>query len=227
MSFIGTVKQGKAYEAGYFLAHEECERKTREISQSHAQAVTGSDGSKHVPMGAFYPANDSSTVVGIVYEDVDVTEGNAAGSVVLKGVVYLDRLPAAPDSGVQSALEGKGFTFVSTAPAVTRPSYPDTLTELTVTFAESATSGKTDPTVTGYTPATGDGYKFKIGTGTSATNAPKVHAGDVLATGWTDWDGSSDITVASGDDGKYATIAIVNAAGEAIAAGSGAVDRKS
>ena len=123
MSFITDGSQGKVYAPGFFLAHEECERKTRQINQNHAQIVTGSDGSKHVPAGAFYPANNSSTVVGIVYEDVDVTTGNMPGSVVLSGTVYLDRLPADPESGVQAALEAKGFKFVETAPAVTRPDW--------------------------------------------------------------------------------------------------------
>lgn len=119
MSFIGAKETGKPYAPGWFLAHEECERKTREITQ--AMATTAADGAKYVPMGTFYPANNASTVEGIVYEDVDVTTGNMPGSVVLKGTVYLDRLPAEPDTGVQTALEGKGFTFVETAPATTRP----------------------------------------------------------------------------------------------------------
>lgn len=123
MSFIGAVEQGKTYAPGWFLAHEECERKTRQINQDHAQVVTRADGAKHVPMGAFFPANDSSTVEGIVYEDVDVSTGNMPGSVVLSGMVYLDRLPAAPASGVQAALEAKGFKFVATSPAVTRPNW--------------------------------------------------------------------------------------------------------
>lgn len=123
MSFIADGTQGKVYAPGYFLAHEECERKTRQINQNHAQVVTGTDGTKHVPMGAFYPANSSSTVEGIVYEDVDVTTGNMPGSVVLSGTVYLDRLPAAPGTGVQAALEAKGFKFVATAPTVTRPNW--------------------------------------------------------------------------------------------------------
>ena len=121
MSFISSEDQGKVYAPGWFLAHEECERKTREIAQDHAQVVTAANGAKYVPMGAFYPANNSSTVEGIVYEDVDVSTGNMPGSVVLKGTVYLDRLPASPGSGVQSALEGKGFKFISQSPAVTRP----------------------------------------------------------------------------------------------------------
>lgn len=123
MSFIASKTDSTVYAPGWFLAHEECERKTRQINQNHAQVVTGSDGSKHVPMGAFYPANDSSTVEGIVYEDVDVTTGAMPGSVVLSGTVYLDRLPAAPGSGVQSALEAKGFKFISQSPAVTRPDW--------------------------------------------------------------------------------------------------------
>lgn len=123
MSFIGAGKQGEVYAPGWFLAHEECERKTREFATNNAEVVTAADGAKYVPMGAFYPANDSSTVEGIVYEDVDVSTGAMPGSVVLKGVVYLDRLPEAPGSGVQSALEGKGFTFIDTAPTVTRPDF--------------------------------------------------------------------------------------------------------
>ena len=95
MSFIGEVVQGKGYAPGYFLAHEECERKTREMTQS--LATTAADGAKYVKMGTIYPANDA-TAVGIVYEDVDVTTGNMPGSVVLKGVVYEDRLPEAVDT---------------------------------------------------------------------------------------------------------------------------------
>lgn len=123
MSFIGTTHIGQGYAPGWFLAHEECERKTRQINQNHAQVVTDDSGGKHVPMGAFYPANDSSTVEGIVYEDVDVTTGNMPGSVVLRGTVYLDRLPSAPESGVQSALAAKGFVFITSTPEVTRPDW--------------------------------------------------------------------------------------------------------
>lgn len=122
MSYIKTPDiAGKPYAPGYFLAaNEECVRLTREIPDNHAQVVTD-DGVKYVPMGAFYPANDSATVKGIVYEDVDVTSGNMPGSVVLAGTVYLDRLPAAPASGVQAALEAVGFKFIESAPGVTRP----------------------------------------------------------------------------------------------------------
>lgn len=121
MSFIGAEKQGYIHQAGWFLADENCLRETMEIPASGA--TTGTNGGKYVKMGTFYPANNSSTVVGILYEDVDVTDGDMPGSVVTKGVVYLDRLPVSPESGVQSALEAKGFKFITSAPSVTRPDW--------------------------------------------------------------------------------------------------------
>lgn len=119
MSYIGVIEQGKAYEAGYFLAHEECERKTRQISQTGA--TTLANGAKYVKAGTIYPANDA-TAVGIVYEDVDVTAGDAAGSVVLSGVVYEDRLPVELADAAKTALEGLGFKFVE-EDEVTRPNW--------------------------------------------------------------------------------------------------------
>lgn len=90
MSFIYEKEEGKVYEAGWFLAVDELvERKTKTIAQSGA--VVAEDGAKYVPMGTAWPSNDENAV-GIVYEDVDVTSGNMAGSVVTKGVVYEDRL---------------------------------------------------------------------------------------------------------------------------------------
>lgn len=172
MSFIGEISMGVAYTPGYFLAHEECERKTRQILQAGSTDV---GGRKYVKMGTIYPANDA-TAEGIVYEDVDVTTGNMPGSVVLKGTVYEDRLPEAVDTyssatvptggnpkelglyersgsspnyvytlttdttaangktyysydgkkiaaAAKTALEGKGFIFVTAAPTVTRPDF--------------------------------------------------------------------------------------------------------
>lgn len=119
MSFIADGTSGKVYAPGYFLAHEECERKTRTIPQSLATTV---GETKYVKMGTIFPAN-GATAEGIVYEDVDVTTGNMPGSVVLSGVVYLNRLPVAPAEAAKTALEAKGFTFITTEPAVTRPNW--------------------------------------------------------------------------------------------------------
>lgn len=90
MSFI-SKSQGQAYEPGYFLAHEECTRETRQFAQNSALVETADNGGKYVPMGTAYPTNDGNAI-GIVYEDVDVTYGDMPGSVVTKGEVYEDKL---------------------------------------------------------------------------------------------------------------------------------------
>ena len=120
MSFIGNVEQGKVYAPGWFLAHEECERKTREATQ--AMATTAADGSKYVPMGTPYPSNDKDCI-GFIYEDVDVTSGNMPASVVLAGVVYEDRLPVQLNDAAKSALAAR-FTFKD-SPVVERPTDED------------------------------------------------------------------------------------------------------
>ena len=125
MSFIAE-KKGTGYEPGYFLAHEECTRETRQFIQTGA--TTTSEGGKYVPMGTIYTVEtevEGKTVtdyVGIVYEDVDVTNGNMPGSVVTKGEVYENRLPVALTEAAKTALETKGFVF-KTEPTVTRPNF--------------------------------------------------------------------------------------------------------
>lgn len=97
MSFIQNDTSSQVYAPGYFLAHEECVRETRELAQNSALVVTKADGSKYVPMGSAYPTNDGNAI-GIVYEDVDVSAGNMPGSVVTKGEVYEDRLAITGES---------------------------------------------------------------------------------------------------------------------------------
>ena len=217
MSFVqnGT---GKVYTPGWFLAEEVCSRETRTIPVTHAQVETTDNGGKYVPMGAFYPANSSSTVEGIVYEDVDVTTGAMPGSVVTKGVVYLDRLPAAPESGVQSALEAKGFKFYASVPSVSRPNFEaDSLTALTVASAAGTAVGDTKITVSGYTPGPGEGYKYKVG-----DTAESVVIGQNVSA-WTAWDGTSDITAATD---KKITMVVADSTGAAVAAGNATVTAK-
>ncbi len=121
MSFIGATEQGRVSAPGWFLDSDVgVVRKTRQIAQ--AGATDTGDGNKYVPMGTIYPANDA-TAEGIVYEDIDVTSGDMPGSVVLaaSGNVIEDRLPAAIAEAAKTALTGKGFKFIATAPAVERP----------------------------------------------------------------------------------------------------------
>lgn len=92
MSFIKrNATSGKVYAPGYFLADNEgCVRLTKEFASNSALAVE-ENGGKYVPMGTAYPSNDANAV-GITYEDVDVSEGNMPGSVIMRGTVYENRL---------------------------------------------------------------------------------------------------------------------------------------
>lgn len=217
MSFINTGRSATVYAPGYFLAHEECVRETREIPVS--MATTASDGSKYVKMGTVFPSNDGNAI-GIVYEDVDVTTGAMPGSVVTKGVVYKDRLPVALESSAASALAGLGFTLITTAPAVERPAWAGgALTTLTVNSAAGTAVGDTKITFSGYTPAATDEYVYKVG-----DSAPVIGYGEYPNDTWTEWDGSDDITATTG---KYITVAVVNAEGAVVAAGSKIVTAKS
>ena len=123
MSFIEN-SAGKVYAPGWFLGHEECERKTYGVAQS--DATTDANGGKYIPMGTLYSITTGeggsavTDYIGFVYEDVDVTSGNMPASVVTKGTVIESRLPATLTSAAKTALEAKGFTFI-TEPTVTRP----------------------------------------------------------------------------------------------------------
>lgn len=120
MSFNSTTK-GQEYAPGYFLADDEnCVRETREISQESAAVVTAENGGKYVPMGTVYPAQGDNAE-GLLYEDVDVTNGNMPGSVVTKGKVTLSLLPEQLTASTLDALSVKGFLFASKLPTVTRP----------------------------------------------------------------------------------------------------------
>ncbi len=117
MSFINH-RSGAAFGAGYFLVDDEnCTRETMTVAANHGQKVT-INGRVIVPMGAVIPAN-GATAKGILYEDIDVTDGAAPGSVVTEGTIYADRLPAALESAAASALTR--IKVVATSPAVTRP----------------------------------------------------------------------------------------------------------
>lgn len=210
MSFTAS-SSGTTFSAGFFLVDDEqCLRESTTVAQNHAQAVTR-NGRTIVPAGAVIPAN-GSTAVGILYEDIDVTDGAAPGSIVTKGVIYGDRLPAALDSAAASALTG---ITVKTTPNIVRPSIFGKFDTLTVESEAGTAAGDTKLTVTGHTLESGESYVYK----THATAAPTVRLGDDL-TGWTAWDGDDDITATTGH--KIA-VAVKGADGTAVASGSATV----
>lgn len=217
MSFNQKVN-GRGYAPGFFLASADCDRETVEVSASHAQAVTIGD-KKIVPAGAVIPSNDGNAK-GILYEDVEVTTGNMPGSLVIRGIVYEDRLPAAIESTAEAVLPG--IRVITVTPKAVRPSSfgKDTLTALTVTSVGGSASGKTDVSFTGYTPATGEKTVYKIG----ASVAPSANLGEILSIGsssgqWTAATFPLDELEATGK----ITVAVVDSANAVIAAGSATI----
>ena len=218
MAFREPSKYGTIYAPGYFLADTEgCTRETITVAANHAAVVTKADGSKFVPAGAVIPAN-GSTAVGILYEDVDVSTGAMPGSIVTRGVIYEDRLPASLDSDAVTALTG--IKVITAAPTVTRPDFNRAaLGAITVQSAAGTAVGDTKLTLSGYTPGAGESYKYKVATGT----APAVTLYEVLDNTWTAWNGTADITAATD---KKITVASVDGTGAAVAAGSATVTAK-
>lgn len=88
---------------------------------------------------------------------------------------------------------------------------------LKVVSAEGSSSGKTAITVTGYTLGSGDSYKYKV-----TDDEIVVRKGDSTASGWTSWNGSADITAATG---KHITIVVSNT-NAVVAAGETTVTAK-
>lgn len=124
MSYFDGPSKGYGWAAGHFLVDDEtCIRQTMTIPANHGQRVTRDNGRVVVPAGAVIPAN-GATAKGILYEDIDVTEGAKMGSVVTEGTVYGDRLPAAIAEAAATAMTG--IKVIAASPAVTRP-YTDVI----------------------------------------------------------------------------------------------------
>ncbi len=92
-----------------------------------------------------------------------------------------------------------------------------TLGSLTVNSAAGTAVGDTKITYSGYSLGSGESLKYKVG-----DTAPAVTYGQSLRT-WTSWDGSADITAATG---KKITVAVVDAGYRAQAAGNATVTAK-
>lgn len=89
-----------------------------------------------------------------------------------------------------------------------------TLTELTVTSAAGTASGNTKLTVSNYTLPTGGHWVYKVG-----TTAPAIAYRETPDYTWTEWNGTDEITAATGEK---ITVAVINQDG-AVSAGSATV----
>ncbi len=71
---------------------------------SNAGVTADANGRKIVKSGTVYPANDA-TAKGIVFNDVDVTEGTQPGAVMVEGYVIGERLPVVVSDEAKTALK--------------------------------------------------------------------------------------------------------------------------
>lgn len=67
-------------------------------------AATTVNGRKIIKAGTIYPANDA-TAVGVVFQDIDVTDGDAAGALLVHGFIDASKIPAEPVANAQAALK--------------------------------------------------------------------------------------------------------------------------
>jgi phosphoenolpyruvate synthase/pyruvate phosphate dikinase len=84
-----------------------------EYSHTFKQQYAGDvndEGKKVLKSGTLYPTN-STDAIGIVLRDVDVTDGDTAGSLLVRGAVIESRLPQELTDEVKKALNEKGIYF--------------------------------------------------------------------------------------------------------------------
>lgn len=84
-----------------WLASSKYQNFTAQISD--AGVVADSKGRKVVKSGTIYPLNDA-TATGIVFHDVDVTNGPQPGALMVEGYVLGARLPVAAAAAAKTAL---------------------------------------------------------------------------------------------------------------------------
>lgn len=84
-----------------FPDHYVCKAHT--FKGDDAAAVTA-DGRKIIKAGTVYPKNDA-TAIGIVFNDVDVTNGDMNGAILIHGFVKTSALPEAPAEAAKTALK--------------------------------------------------------------------------------------------------------------------------
>ena len=76
-------------------------------------------GYKTVKGGTVYPSNDANAI-GIIFEDIDVTHGTRAASIITAGRIYKNRLHTTPASAAITTLNNSGIVFVDVEPATSR-----------------------------------------------------------------------------------------------------------
>lgn len=96
------VKSVTEYNRINFLASSKVQAFTTLVSDSGVTA--DANGKKIVKAGTILPANDN-TAQGILYNDVDVTNGPQPGSLIVEAYILEARLHTAPTEEAKKALK--------------------------------------------------------------------------------------------------------------------------
>lgn len=102
-----------------FLASEVSLRLVSTTAEATSSLAVTENGRKVIKAGTIYPSNDA-LAKGIIFQDVDVTDGNAAAPLMVAGHYYSDKLADTIAEAAVNAFKAQGL-FGATEPAVTRP----------------------------------------------------------------------------------------------------------
>lgn len=81
----------------------------RTITEQIPQSLGVQDGKKLiVKAGTIFPANDDSAV-GVIFDTIDVTDGDHEGPIIVAGHLYGSRLPVAPADAAKTAMAANGY----------------------------------------------------------------------------------------------------------------------
>ena len=92
------------------------------------------NGRKIIKAGTIYPSNDANAI-GVVLYDVDVTDGDQNGTLIVHGFIKTGAIPANPSSNAKSALKGIQFFPLEAVTAA--------LSAASISIAVNEDSGKT------------------------------------------------------------------------------------
>lgn len=96
------VEESNNFSRVNFLASSKVQAFTYPVSDTGVSP--DAKGRKIVRAGTILPANDA-TAKGILYNDVDVTNGIQPGSLIVEAYILEERLPEAPTAEAKAALK--------------------------------------------------------------------------------------------------------------------------
>ncbi|AGR47526.2 hypothetical protein ABOUO_6 [Brevibacillus phage Abouo] len=92
-----------------FLASQKYTSFTYQVSDK--DVIANKEGRKIVPAGTVYPSNDDKAI-GILFVDVDVTEGPQPAPILVDAWILEARLPKAPTAEAKAAMKKISFKTV-------------------------------------------------------------------------------------------------------------------